>query len=118
MTDRDEYNIWQHVATEFTNRLPLRNVLWKATLGVNPPSGLGNSNTVAPSYSSRNGAERTIPKLHLDMQKFTTELCNAGASRLCSGAVNVSGNPPYIHLYFINCDVRFRFLVLRCCAHV
>ncbi|GBC05869.1 hypothetical protein RclHR1_06490004 [Rhizophagus clarus] len=74
VTYTDEFGIWQHLADDFRQHLPLRNLHWK----------------------SAKGPVRNIPVLGVDLKRFNTETTER--SHMLPETL------PYLNLYFVNCD--------------
>ncbi|CAG8715385.1 8938_t:CDS:2, partial [Funneliformis caledonium] len=77
VTYTDEFGIWQHLADEFRQHFPLRNLHWK----------------------SAKGPLRNIQVLGIELKRFnpdTTEKSHMNPETLLE--------KPYLNLYFVNCD--------------
>ncbi|CAI2180057.1 6002_t:CDS:2 [Funneliformis geosporum] len=77
VTYTDEFGIWQHLADEFRQHFPLRNLHWK----------------------SAKGPLRNIQVLGVELKRFnpdTTEQSHMNPETLLE--------KPYLNLYFVNCD--------------
>ena len=122
--DCDEFNIWPHVAPILQARLPLQNVEWKSpqqlqqqqqstnllmaaapilaasTLASSPVTG-GGMGGGGGGTQNRTSDIRVLPRLHVDLQKFAPDVWSTRFHPLLQ-----LRHVPYMHLYWIQCDVR------------